>query len=1300
MDNKNLEMQTDKLYIPPSLLTPQISFTRYVLIISAVIVALIGTLAISTKLILSRNFGRIEQEQIVQDVKRALDVLQNEIQQINALCLDYAMWDDTYAFVASPSPAYIRANLVDSTFTVSRMNLILIADLAGKIVYAKAFDLQTETETALPDDLAYHLQRGPLLNPILDGGNIEGILSLKSGSLMIAVQPILTSERKGPIRGVLIMGRYLNATEIAKLSEITRIPISVQSLEKQPLSPDLRLILSHLSAETPIYIQPHDEQTIIGYSAIPDIDGRNILLLCVQGARDLHLQGKSLGWYFSIIIISLCLLAGSIVLYLFRKLVRIETARKESLQLYRAVLSNLPDYIIIYQNGKIVYVNESAKRHTGYSPEKINNHDVLDFIAPEHRAMVEEKIRKRVMGEQVGSYEADIINFTGERLHTIIRGEIIPYGKSSAVVTVLTDITERKRAEESLREQKTLLDEIFNGVHEGIGFVDENENIVYCNPAFAALFEKELQSMPGTSLFALFGKESRETIIRQTGERMKGHISTYELPISTPHGEKHLLVTTSPRFKKDGTYAGAFGALLDITARKAYEDELRRHREHLEELVKERAQELHQANDSLHYEIGERKRFEETLRERNEYLAALLKYSPVAIITLDFDGTVESWNPAAETLFLYSHSEAIGNNIDALIAPREFHAEAVAYTQRVRHDGMLHAITKRVRKDGTAIYVELFSVPVVVSDQPVGIIVIYHDITEQQTAYQNLQSEIADHRRTEVALKRSKEAAETANIAKSQFLANMSHEIRTPLNAIIGFSELVMVTASPEQNKTYAGLIFSESNVLLSLINEVLDMAKIESGTIRLANHPFDLAGLLQGVATTMEVHARKKGIAFSISIGDPIPFNLYGDAARLRQILTNIIGNAIKFTEQGEVKVAVGLENSSSRGVSTEIQRAGEMVTLLFTISDSGVGIPPDKLSTIFEPFVQADDSNTRKFGGTGLGTTISKRLAEMMGGQIGVESEVGKGSRFWFTAQFVRRYPTDEKTTTEAASVYFPESDNLFRDTGDLLLVEDYPANQMLLLNHLRNAGYSVDLAKNGNEAIDMAGRKKYDLILMDVQMPGMDGYEATRAIRCGSSPNRKVPIIAMTANAFRSDQEKCYEAGMDDVITKPTPKRLFLEHVWNWLHKTPKTVTQEAGVPTPEPGAAPVTLDESRLAFDFENNTNLVNQMLSLFIANVKGQIVKMKEGVRRGDLDAVRKEAHSIHGGAGNLYAVAVASAAKNLEILCRELKGEDCEQALERLIIEFDRLDDYLQHRRASEGNGFSDPSGSPDTAGE
>ncbi|MGA7803342.1 ATP-binding protein, partial [Bradyrhizobium sp.] len=400
-------------------------------------------------------------------------------------------------------------------------------------------------------------------------------------------------------------------------------------------------------------------------------------------------------------------------------------------------------------------------------------------------------------------------------------------------------------------------------------------------------------------------------------------------------------------------------------------------------------------------------------------------------------------------------------------------------------------------------------------------------------ARNNLEAQKSELIATTEALSVAKDAAEAASRAKSDFLAMMSHEVRTPMAGMMGMIDLLAATDLDDEQRSLANIAHESARNLLTVVNNILDFSKLEAGQFEPESIPFSLRHSINAVTLLLAPKAREQGLQLKTSISDDMPAHLTGDPSRLGQILLNLVGNAIKFTDQGSVEIA-----ASHRVV------ANGLIELRIDVIDSGAGIPPEVQASLFTPFTQADTSVSRKYGGTGLGLAICRQLCRTMGGDIGVESEIGRGSRFWFTLRCRAAEAPPKIMSPSLAPSLDPEAANL-----NILVAEDNFIIRKLICKLLERQNFRPDLVCNGKEAVAAVRQKSYDLVLMDMQMPEMDGISAARAIRALAGPEHDVPIIALTANALMGQREECRAAGMNDFLTKPIQPDTLYAAILRW-------------------------------------------------------------------------------------------------------------------------------------------------------
>jgi PAS domain S-box-containing protein len=762
-------------------------------------------------------------------------------------------------------------------------------------------------------------------------------------------------------------------------------------------------------------------------------------------------------------------------------------------------------------------------------------------------------------------------------------------------------------------------------------------------------------------------------------------------------------------------------------------------------------------------DITERKQLEEALRHREadlrrqkEYYESVLALSPTAIVTTDLDDRVTSWNPAAEKLFGYNADEAIGHDVDDLVAASdEVRQEADELDQQVAAGLEVRVSTRRTRKDGTLVDVDVRGAPIYVGGEVVAAGILYHDISE---------------------LLRARLAAEAATEAKSAFLATMSHEIRTPLNAVIGMTQLLLATDLTGEQQQFADVIRSSGESLLLIINDILDFSKIEAGKLELESRPFVVGGCVESALDIVVATAAAKGLELVCLVDPEMPEAFVGDGARLRQIVVNLLTNAVKFTDRGEVVVAVGVAD------------AGGAPELRLAVKDTGIGIPADRMDDLFDFFTQVDASTTRRFGGTGLGLAISARLAELMGGKIWAESEVGRGSTFHLAVpmqpapysspfhvdadvlhgkrilvvddnaanrEVVRRHarswgmvPREAQSAREAlellrrgerydvavldlqmpgvdgvtlaheiqallgadgfpllllsslgsgpgaaafagqltkpikASQLFetlvgvlgggkgpvtvagapqPPSEERPRLPLRVLVAEDNAINERLALLLLQSLGYSAEVARNGLEAVHAVRTRPYDVVLMDVEMPDLDGLEATRRIRTEPRHRHAPRIIAVTANVMQGDRDACLAAGMDDFLAKP----IRLEELAAALARCERYPAD--------------ALDAAALAqLRAVGGAEFAADLTETFLAETPSLIAALRRASGEADADGLRRGAHTLKTHGRTFGAAGLAEVCERLEGLAAAGVLEGAEQLVDRIEQEFGRAAEALE----------------------
>jgi PAS domain S-box-containing protein len=626
---------------------------------------------------------------------------------------------------------------------------------------------------------------------------------------------------------------------------------------------------------------------------------------------------------------------------------------------------------------------------------------------------------------------------------------------------------------------------------------------------------------------------------------------------------------------------------------------------------------------------AEQKKLDQRLRDQQFYTRSLIESNIDALMTTDPSGIITDVNKQMEALTGCTRDELIGAPFKSYFTDPE---RAEAGIKRVLSEKKVtdYELTACAR-DGKQTVVSYNATTFYDRDRTLqGVFAAARDVTERK--------------RVEAELQQAKAAAESASQTKSDFLASMSHEIRTPMNAIIGIADLLAKTPlSPVQN-SYVQIFRRAGDNLLNLINDILDLSKVEASQLELERTGFSLNDLLEKVREMVAVRAHEKGLALVCEIAPEVPRDLVGDPTRLRQVLLNLLGNAIKFTESGEVALRVTPDvNPTVSG------------SLRFTIADTGIGIPSEKLGAVFEPFTQADSSTTRRYGGSGLGLTISKRLVELMGGCIRVESDVAKGSVFSFTVPLEIWAGATRRATVSIGADPEPPLPAL-----RILLVEDSPDNRTITVAYLQDTPYQVEIAENGAIAYEKFTAGHYDLLLMDRQMPIMDGLTATRAIRVWEQTNHRppTPIIALTASALKGDQEKCVAAGCTAYLTKPIKQEVLLQAI------------KEHSIGVLQSSKGDNSGEETILVRANPKLTDLIPG----FLQNRRHDVIAMLDALDRGDFETVESLGHGMKGAGGSWGFQGITDVGAALEQAARSADTDASHKWVDELSRYLDRVE--------------------------
>ncbi|MCC7439503.1 MAG: PAS domain S-box protein [Armatimonadetes bacterium] len=893
-----------------------------------------------------------------------------------------------------------------------------------------------------------------------------------------------------------------------------------------------------------------------------------------------------------------------------------EQTLRESEEQYRSVVSALIEGVmLIAGSGEIMTCNAAAEAILTTSSEHLLGRNIFTekvshihedgspFCIEEYPAYITattgESCTNVVMG--LSHPEKGMIWLSLNSLPVMHAGTTAPY---TAVVS-FTDITERKRSEDEMRASEERYKYLVDHASDIIYRANAEGEFTFVNPTAVRVLGFQLDELIGKHYMALVAPAHRDGAKRfYLKQFITRTLNTYyEFPCIAHDGRTLWFGQNVHLILEGGRIAGFQAVARDIT---------------------------------------ERKQVEEALRESEALFHTAFDSAPIGMALVSIEGHWLQVNRALCQIVGYSEEELLQTNFQSITHTDDLEPQMDLLYRTLIGELPGYQMEKRyIHKQGYSVWTQL-SVSIVRDPQskPLYFISQIQDITAQ--------------RQTLTELAEARDAALESTRLKSQFLANMSHEIRTPMNGIIGMADLLMTTRLEPEQRQFASTIQASALDLLTILNDILDFSKIEAGKVSFENIPFSLRGALTAITQLLWPRANAKGIHLAFSIAPDVPDRLMGDPVRLRQVLNNLLNNAIKFTAFGEVVVRVMMAEEQPPGA----------VTVRFQVSDTGIGISSNVLPQLFTPFNQADNSTTRKYGGTGLGLAICQQLVELMGGTIGVQSQSGIGSTFWFVLTF----PLASEAIVEAhhppPALQYPEREEqaLHNASTRILVAEDNPINQRVTVGQLARLGFQADVVSNGVEALDALSRTQYDLVFMDCQMPEMDGYQASREIRRREG-SRRTTIIALTAGAMQGVREECLAAGMDDYIAKPVQLEKLQTILDQWVGPprflAAATVSGKNAESIAD-AAAPPPLDseviESLRALGGRDGKGILEELIDLFRADVPVALAELRDALKSDEtLCSAGRISHRIKGSSAILGAGPLTESLHAMEEACR--RGE-------------------------------------------
>ena len=897
---------------------------------------------------------------------------------------------------------------------------------------------------------------------------------------------------------------------------------------------------------------------------------------------------------------------------------------RESEERFRTMADSCPSLMwVTSPNGETEFINREYRRFCGLIVEQAQQGDWQSLLHPDDAPGYVEAFQNAVAEHTRFSAEVRVRRADGawRLVGTNAEPRLSAVGEYMGHIGLSADITERKQAEQALRGSEEKFRQLAENIREVFRIIPiAVDETLYVSPAFEEIWGRTMESIyrDPESWREAVHPDDRGQADHMAEHQMLGEPVEVEYRIQTPDGQRKWIRDRAfPVRDQSGELIRIAGIAEDISERKRAEQDILASHEFVQSTI--------DALSSSMCVLDETGTIIEVNRTWKDFALANRK---VHVHECSDFGQLEDKFGAGAS-YLDACDRAVGNGaveaeefaagIRSLLRGdvEEFSKEYACHAPHERR-WFVAKVTRFFHRGLPRIVVEHVNITT-------------RKLAEEAMRMAKLEAEAEGARANSLARE-----AERANAAKSEFLAKMSHEIRTPMNGVLGMTGLLLDTELTAEQRRYAELARGSGESLLQLINDILDFSKIEAKKLELETIDFDLRVLLDNLASILSATAQAKGIELLCRTDPAVPSALRGDPGRLRQVLTNLAGNAIKFTDHGEVVVRVEL---TEEGESDSVLR--------FSVRDTGIGIGKDKIGVLFEKFSQVEVSTTRKYGGTGLGLAISKQLVEMMGGHVGVMSEEGRGSEFWFTVRLGRSREMEAK-----AKGAHPEAQTNAPLNGRILVAEDNSTNREVALGILRKLGLRADAVSNGAEAIKALESIPYDLVLMDMRMPVMDGLEASRQIRNPRSAvlHHDIPIVALTANAMECDRRSCLAAGMNDFVPKPILKGVLRDVLGKWL-PTPVSANPPAASQLP-----PVKAKErDKEIFDLagvlsrlEGDNELAQTVLDTFLTDIPHQIEALNEFVECGDDAGAARQAHSIKGASASVGGESLRKLAAQME----------------------------------------------------